>query len=124
MFDPDALLTDHRVVAKYKGLWRSEPCVYCGRVPPSKRGVGCNTREHLVPRSFGGGQEWTNIVGACDDCNQLRGLMPLLHFLLYKHLQRMCIISNSNKERRACGFFVCASERAAYEARNLRVRVE
>lgn len=44
-------------------------CVYCGR---HRRELGPRdrlTRDHLVPRSKGGADEWLNVVTACGSCN-------------------------------------------------------
>jgi 5-methylcytosine-specific restriction endonuclease McrA len=44
-------------------------CVYCGR---HCRELGSRerlTRDHLVPRSKGGADEWLNVVTACSSCN-------------------------------------------------------
>lgn len=37
-------------------------CGYCGR--------HAGTIDHILPRSRGGGNTWTNTVAACDGCNQ------------------------------------------------------
>jgi hypothetical protein len=39
------------------------------------------TREHLTPRSLGGCARGTNLVAACDSCNQARGTQPWWEFL-------------------------------------------
>ena len=44
-------------------------CAYCGR---SRQDLGSRerlTRDHLVPRSKGGTNEWLNVVTACSSCN-------------------------------------------------------
>lgn len=44
-------------------------CAYCGR---HRRELGARerlTRDHLVPRSRGGRDEWLNVVAACSSCN-------------------------------------------------------
>ncbi len=56
-------------------------CLYCGARFPS-----CDlTRDHVVPRSQGGGDHWQNVVAACRRCNHKKGAntpeqagMPLL----------------------------------------------
>jgi 5-methylcytosine-specific restriction endonuclease McrA len=40
-------------------------CVYCS--------VRADTIDHVVPRSRGGGNEWTNVVAACARCNHRKG---------------------------------------------------
>jgi 5-methylcytosine-specific restriction endonuclease McrA len=44
-------------------------CVYCGR---HRRDLGRRerlTRDHLIPQSKGGRNEWLNVVTACNSCN-------------------------------------------------------
>jgi 5-methylcytosine-specific restriction endonuclease McrA len=48
-------------------------CQFCGR---TERALGfreCLTRDHLVPISRGGTNEWTNVVTACSNCNTRKG---------------------------------------------------
>ena len=56
-------------------------CMYCGHQYPD----GELTRDHIVPRSQGGSDNWTNVVAACKRCNTAKGgrtpeeaKMPLL----------------------------------------------
>jgi 5-methylcytosine-specific restriction endonuclease McrA len=44
-------------------------CQYCGTLLPPKE----LTCDHVVPRSRGGGTEWTNIVTCCRPCNRKKG---------------------------------------------------
>jgi hypothetical protein len=44
-------------------------CLFCGRYPDPKE----LTRDHLMPRSRGGGNSWENVVAACRRCNQHKG---------------------------------------------------
>jgi 5-methylcytosine-specific restriction endonuclease McrA len=44
-------------------------CQYCGR----KALLTELTYDHVVPRSKGGGTDWTNIVTACYECNRRKG---------------------------------------------------
>jgi len=48
-------------------------CQYCHRTQPELRPRECLTRDHLVPISRGGGNEWTNVVTACSSCNTRKG---------------------------------------------------
>ncbi len=48
-------------------------CQYCDRSPLDLRGRECLTRDHLVPLSRGGTNEWTNVVTACSTCNTRKG---------------------------------------------------
>jgi 5-methylcytosine-specific restriction endonuclease McrA len=48
-------------------------CQFCGR---RERDLGfreCLTRDHIVPLSRGGTNEWTNVVTACSSCNTRKG---------------------------------------------------
>lgn len=48
-------------------------CVYCGR---HRRELGHRerlTRDHLIPQSKGGRNEWLNVVTACSSCNHRKG---------------------------------------------------
>ncbi|MEC8374816.1 MAG: HNH endonuclease [Pseudomonadota bacterium] len=56
-------------------------CMYCGQKFSPKR----LTRDHIVPRSRGGKDSWTNVATACQRCNHAKGAktpeeanMPLL----------------------------------------------
>ena len=44
-------------------------CQYCGK-PLSERNA---TIDHVYPKSKGGTWSWTNLVTACESCNQLKG---------------------------------------------------
>lgn len=56
-------------------------CLYCGQTfSPAQL-----TRDHIIPRSRGGEDRWTNVVTACARCNHAKGArtpdeanMPLL----------------------------------------------
>lgn len=62
-------------------------CQYCHRSQLELRTRECLTRDHLVPLSRGGGNEWTNVVTACSSCNTRKGnrlpeecgMHPLIH---------------------------------------------
>jgi len=41
--------------------------------PAQLRSRECLTRDHLLPMSRGGGNEWTNCVTACSSCNTRKG---------------------------------------------------
>ena len=48
-------------------------CQYCGR---HKSDLGYReslTRDHVVPKSRGGGNDWENVVAACSRCNRTKG---------------------------------------------------
>ena len=48
-------------------------CLYCGRRPPE---VTLQV-DHVTPRARGGGDELTNLVTACADCNLGKNAVPL-----------------------------------------------
>ena len=48
-------------------------CQYCHRGHAELRTRECLTRDHVVPISRGGGNEWTNVVTACSSCNTRKG---------------------------------------------------
>ena len=48
-------------------------CQYCHRGHGELRSRECLTRDHVVPISRGGGNEWTNVVTACSTCTTRKG---------------------------------------------------
>jgi 5-methylcytosine-specific restriction endonuclease McrA len=48
-------------------------CQYCGRPQAALRPRESLTRDHLIPISRGGLNEWTNVVTACSPCNTRKG---------------------------------------------------
>ena len=62
-------------------------CQFCGRHPSEFRHRECLTRDHLIPLSRGGTNEWTNVITACSACNTRKGnslpeecgMVPLRH---------------------------------------------
>ena len=48
-------------------------CQYCGRHIAELRPRESLTRDHLIPLSRGGTNEWTNVVAACSPCNTRKG---------------------------------------------------
>jgi 5-methylcytosine-specific restriction endonuclease McrA len=62
-------------------------CQYCGRGVSDLKTRESLTRDHLVPLSRGGTNEWTNVVTACSACNTRKanrlpseiGMHPLTH---------------------------------------------
>lgn len=44
-------------------------CQYCGRTSGELRPRESLTRDHLIPLSRGGANDWTNVVTACGPCN-------------------------------------------------------
>jgi 5-methylcytosine-specific restriction endonuclease McrA len=48
-------------------------CQFCSRTQADLRHRECLTRDHLLPISRGGTNEWTNVVTACSTCNTRKG---------------------------------------------------
>ena len=48
-------------------------CQYCLRTQADLRHRECLTRDHLIPISRGGGNDWGNVVTACSSCNTKKG---------------------------------------------------
>jgi 5-methylcytosine-specific restriction endonuclease McrA len=48
-------------------------CQYCGRHRGELRGREFLTRDHVVPISRGGANDWGNVVAACSPCNNRKG---------------------------------------------------
>jgi 5-methylcytosine-specific restriction endonuclease McrA len=48
-------------------------CQFCGRRQSQLRFRECLTRDHLVPLSRGGTNDWTNVITACSSCNTRKG---------------------------------------------------
>lgn len=48
-------------------------CQFCGRNPSEFRHRECLTRDHVVPLSRGGTNDWTNVITACSSCNTRKG---------------------------------------------------
>ena len=48
-------------------------CQYCGRHVLELKPREALTRDHLLPLSRGGSNEWSNVVTACSPCNTKKG---------------------------------------------------
>ncbi|MDQ3697232.1 MAG: HNH endonuclease [Gemmatimonadota bacterium] len=48
-------------------------CQYCGRMGVELRPRESLTRDHLIPLSRGGTNDWRNVVTACSGCNARKG---------------------------------------------------
>lgn len=48
-------------------------CQFCGRISGELRHRECLTRDHLIPISRGGTNDWSNVVTACSTCNTRKG---------------------------------------------------
>jgi 5-methylcytosine-specific restriction endonuclease McrA len=51
-------------------------CFYCDKILSSRK----KTRDHVIPKSRNGSSARHNIVDACRDCNQLKGMLTLEEF--------------------------------------------
>lgn len=71
------MITRHELYRHQKGA-----CHYCRRKMVREPNKALSvTVEHLVPRSFGGTNDRYNLVGACLQCNNLRGNMSYSEFV-------------------------------------------
>ncbi len=48
-------------------------CQFCGRSEPELGFRECLTRDHLLPLSRGGTNDWANCVTSCSSCNTRKG---------------------------------------------------
>jgi len=48
-------------------------CQYCGRHVTEFKPREALTRDHLIPLSRGGTNDWTNVITACSPCNTRKG---------------------------------------------------
>ncbi len=93
-FDPSPALTNAALFARDRML-----CLYCGDVFPRSE----LTRDHVVPTSRGGRDNWENVVSACISCNARKGSrtphqasMPLLAVPYRPSWVEHLILSNRN----------------------------
>lgn len=85
-------------------------CHYCGcRVFPAGTSNAKNkpevthTKDHIVPKSMGGGWDRENLVTACSQCNNIRGDTP---YEVYCAFSKMFRSINGDKRRKAYRKFV------------------
>lgn len=85
-----------RLRPRHRSIWyeilKNDPCCYCGRES--------NTIEHPIPFSICKIGGWRNSVGACKNCNQRRGAMGLLRFILYRQFKNQYTTKRQAKEMR------------------------
>lgn len=74
-------------------------CLYCGESFRSDQ----LTRDHVIPRSRSGSEEWTNLVSSCRRCNQRKGNrtpeeanMPLLAVPFRPNKMEYLALANHN----------------------------
>jgi 5-methylcytosine-specific restriction endonuclease McrA len=65
--------------AAYREALRRDPCAYCGG-PTESRAFPSGTLDH-IDHERRGLADWTNLIGACADCNAGKGTSSLLGFL-------------------------------------------
>lgn len=63
----------------YRTILRRDPCAICGEKVEPK---ALRTIDHIVPRSRGGHNSWSNFAAMCNSCNSRKGSLTLLDFLL------------------------------------------
>lgn len=74
----------HRGAGWRRQELRRGPCSYCGALPEPG---SLHTIDHIVPRSLKLGLT-DNLAPACAVCNQSKGAMSLLRFLLARDARR------------------------------------
>jgi len=82
----------------WQRVLRADPCSFCGEVihysfRADEWRHGAGTVDHVEPKSqpirgIGGAHAWTNLAGACSDCNGSKSDKPLLMFL-HQHRDRV-----------------------------------
>lgn len=71
-------LLEHKVsIYETKKEVRKLPCEFCGSTQHKLR-----TIDHIVPRAKHGKNDYSNYASACPDCNNAKGSLDLLSFLL------------------------------------------
>ncbi len=100
--DGDVHYNDHHVPAVCNRLlFRRDQniCLYCGE----QFNVERLTRDHIIPRSRGGKECWTNLVAACRRCNQRKdnrtpeeAHMPLLAVPFKPNKMEYLALANRN----------------------------
>ena len=60
---------------------RIDPCAYCGSSDHVLRTV-----DHIEPKASGGFNSLGNLASCCSGCNNEKGSMSLLEFLLHRQL--------------------------------------
>lgn len=84
-----------------KALFRRDHniCGYCG----GHFHRSMLTRDHIIPKSLGGSDDWTNLVTSCISCNQKKGArtpkqanMPLMYVPYTPNYNEHLILQNRN----------------------------
>lgn len=81
VFTTKALLTQKNLFIR-----DAYTCQYCGRHRNELKSREFLTRDHVIPRAFGGTDTWTNVVTCCNTCNNKKSdmLMKELNWKLQK----------------------------------------
>ena len=75
---------DRRIVRLSEA--QNHRCCYCGCIMTFDQNQETSvTRDHVMPKVFGGNNSWENLVAACFKCNVLRGNVDAYRF--YKLMQ-------------------------------------
>jgi len=99
----DGSITRHpvNIPLRNKYLFRRDQhlCLYCGQ----SFSANALTRDHVLPRSRGGKDSWTNVVSACLPCNQRKAArlpeeahMPLLAVPFKPTFSELLYLQNRN----------------------------
>lgn len=81
----------HRMSRDALSEGQNHRCCYCSGKMTLENNMASTmaTREHIIPRVFGGPTEFWNLTAACNECNSLRGHMDAQAF--YWMRQKMTI---------------------------------
>lgn len=71
---------DSDIAPTWRSVLMNDPCVYCGDKPDGL--------DHIRPVSLKGQNGWTNRAPACKNCDQGKGPVPLLMFLVIDGIAR------------------------------------
>lgn len=75
-------------------------CHYCPQQMTLKQGLNHSiTADHLIPKSQGGTHSRSNLVGACWQCNALRGDRPYRYFK--SHRDHLALVKGLPCQKRA-----------------------
>ncbi len=73
-------------------------CCFCSHEMNHEQGSDKRaTREHVIPRAFGGANSWDNTAASCSECNTMRG--PMDAALFYEMRTRGQIIEIESARR-------------------------
>lgn len=97
--------------ADYHLVLHREDCFYCGRrfdchqasweKEGKPKGKVVKTKDHVVPKVHGGHGNMANTVGACMQCNNLKGSLPMRVFTARLQEQWVGLRENTYKAMQA-----------------------